>query len=336
METPVETSTPTPEQIEESTSLSEHETQFSDAPPPAEGAEAKPAVVDRDERGKFARQRHRAKSQQAGPQDVPRIRELTQKLRTAEAERDALKAGTNGNGKAPSLAAALESTGRPQPQQTAQARAFTQPPPLIPQFTDKEPQLEDFAAENDPYGSHLRAHVRWELKKEQHEGHSRQALEHTQRWQTEQQQVIKTNLNTFASRRDAFKQTVPDYDQVVGSASQELTPLMLSAIVEDPEGPRYLLHLAKNPAIFSELRFLTREGTMITPESVADAQRLFALRMPAVTTGSDAPRPAQITAPRPPNPVRTGPLTTGEKPPDDEKSSLADHEKYYAPRSHRR
>src|SRR5437899_4657554 len=104
-----------PNLAEESLSLADHEAKYSGveqhaaAEPetrPTETPAREPEAVDegtpetdsagpRDEKGRFLpKTRHRAASAIAGPEDVPRIRELTARLRAAEAERDALKVRT--------------------------------------------------------------------------------------------------------------------------------------------------------------------------------------------------------------------------------------------------
>src|SRR5947207_9899772 len=89
-------------------SLADHEAQFSSTrqesrtestTPPAETPEPEPEGAatpgeERDDKGRFLprRGRHHTAKDAASIQDAPRIRELSDKLRAAEAERDALKA----------------------------------------------------------------------------------------------------------------------------------------------------------------------------------------------------------------------------------------------------
>ncbi len=89
---------PTPEPPPEQ-SLAEHEAEFGtvdkrpQADPEGEPEEdSRRPPRDRDETGKFVKptEKHRAAKQEAGARDVPRIQELTRKLREAETERDAL------------------------------------------------------------------------------------------------------------------------------------------------------------------------------------------------------------------------------------------------------
>jgi hypothetical protein len=50
---------------------------------------------------------------------------------------------------------------------------------------------------------------------------------------------------------------------------------------------------------------------------------------PQESTGAPKPAPSVIVAPKPPTPVRTGPLKTGDDPPGDNDMSLANHEKFF-------
>src|SRR5213596_1539263 len=121
---PSESAAPPPE---EDLSLSDHEARYSEsarsaqaepATPPAELPAAEPsnagegtpetedAAGPRDEKGRFLpkpKTRHRAESAIAGPADVPRIQQLSARLRAAEAERDALKARIGGTTVAPEV-----------------------------------------------------------------------------------------------------------------------------------------------------------------------------------------------------------------------------------------
>src|SRR5206468_8221930 len=107
-------------------SLSDHEarygeqrdTQAESRTPPAEApvtepdAAAEPASAEteeRDEKGRFKPKKHRAASQEATPADVPRIQQLTARLRAAEAERDALRLA-----QPPSMSAGLQPSAVPQ------------------------------------------------------------------------------------------------------------------------------------------------------------------------------------------------------------------------------
>ena len=99
---------PAPPPADDGGSLADHEREFASTrqesrtestTPPAESPEPEPEPAagegeDRDEKGRFLprRGRHHTAKDAASIQDAPRIRELSDKLRAAEAERDALKA----------------------------------------------------------------------------------------------------------------------------------------------------------------------------------------------------------------------------------------------------
>src|SRR5213592_62638 len=111
---PSEPAAPPPE---EDLSLSDHESRFSaearqhpqetpvETPAPEAVTEDTPHVDDTDDAGprdpatgRFLpkpKSRHRAASAIATPEDSPRIRELTARLRAVEVERNALKARTS-------------------------------------------------------------------------------------------------------------------------------------------------------------------------------------------------------------------------------------------------
>jgi hypothetical protein len=110
------------------------------------------------ETGKFdtGKVRHRAESQKARAEDVPRIRELTGKLRAAEDELTRLRAAHA----APATIAKAEAK-----VETAAAKMET---PKGATFTEPEPD------ENDPkfagdYGKYLRAAAAWEGRKAYHD-----------------------------------------------------------------------------------------------------------------------------------------------------------------------
>ena len=140
----------------------------------------------------------------------------------------------------------------------------------------------------------------------------------------------------------------PDFDDVMaphldGSAR-------VSSVIEQASfevGPESAYLLAKDP----DLDAMTAETLMDRnnpgfPAAVAGMKRYLktlvasAQRAPsspsrsaAVSTGS-APARMPTLVPRPPNPVRTSPMKDADAAPSDE-SSLADHERAFAPKRRR-
>ena len=82
---------------------------------------------------------------------------------------------------------------------------------------------------------------------------------------------------------------------------------------------------------------MVAQGKDVDDFNVAGMRRLIdsqLSRTQAAVTGSVA-APRNISVPRPPNPVRTGPLKTASEPPSDDSQSLAEHERHYRPSSRR-
>jgi hypothetical protein len=340
-------SVPPPSPPDDSGSLADHEATFHGrheakteaVTPPAESPEPEspePSADgegERDEKGRFVKKRHRAQSQEATPQDVPRIRELTARLRAAEAERDALKARTS----PPPPAARVE------------------PPPAASAPTPK-PTPEQF----QDYSEYIDALTDWKTEQFWTKKETERQQQEQQRQFDAEQQRIRT---TWTQRVNDAKQEIPDFEEVALLSDTAIPQGSLTDawILESPAGPNLLYRLQKEPsalhsvlqlpgqaqaealALFSVLHKSPEElRTLLAlplfdPQSVTLlAQRLngTSSRQPAAGTGSAAPPPSP-PAPRPPNPVRTGPIRGGDEPPDDEKSSLADHERYYQPRRRR-
>jgi hypothetical protein len=326
---------PTPPAIEEDLSLSAHEDRFhkkqdartEDATPPAEtppppAAEPEPASAETDERddkGRFLPKRHRAKSQEAGPDDVPRIRELTARLRAAEAERDALKAQTSGP---------LSSTGSRRPEVPPAPLASA--PPSAP-----KPDANTFS----DYGEYLEALTDWKVEQRWVAAEAKRQ-EETHRHQVEADR--QRAHQSWVERKAAARAELPDFDEV---AMNRDTPIPEGSVIDawiwdHPIGPKILYHLHKHPAELEQVLAVTRPDGQ--PDLFKQLEMLALLsqrlngspRTPAAPTGSAAASPPP-PAPRPPNPVRTGPLRSGDEPPDEERASLADHEKYYQARRRR-
>ena len=295
-------------------SLAEHEAEFGggSTPPTSEaepdrGEERQPSARDRDDQGKFVKpEKHRAKSQEATARDVPRIAELTKRLRDAEAERDALRA-------------------RPTP--IAEPRPTAPEPSIVPRETratvpataTAKPKIDDF----QDYDAYIEALTDWKI------GEGRR-----QDRETAQREADATALTTsWRTRVDSAKTRYPDFEQVA-----LLTPtaipqgsLVDAWILEHRTGADVLYTLQQNPGeldrilalpIFDQVEALTLLG-----------QRMVSPREPAVRTGAAA-TPSVKIAPRPPTPVRTSAVSASDEPPDPEKDSLAEHERFYhRPRS---
>ncbi len=311
--------------IEESGSLADHEKLYSGEPQQTSSeAETKPVEtpqaedkddsgIPADERdpvtGRFLpKKRHRAASQEAGPDDVPRIRELTARLRTAEAERDALKARTE-----------------------AAPRRESAPVPPPPVESIPKPTPDKF----DDYSAYVDALVDWRTEQALTAYQAKQQQAEQERARQAEAQRIHTS---WEQRKAAAKEKYPDFEAVALLADTRIPAgsLIDAWILEHKAGADVLYQLQKDPAELDRLINLplfdqAYELALLSQRSNGNGST----RAAAATTGS-APTPPSPSVPKPPNPVRTGPIKSGDEPPDPERSSLADHERYYWERSARR
>lgn len=323
---PVETPAP-PVEAPPEQSVADHAAQFDPKrPEPAEPTnDAAPETAAPE-----SPTRHRAQSQKASPADVPRINQLTKKLREAEAELAKYRS-------APQPAPAPE---RPT-QETAGDRRRTQPDAAQPSHA-KEFEFDSFEAylekhpDSDPNTSYdryrraeLQAFYAWQTAQSQQES-KRTAAEQAL---TDAETALLTAHNT---RMKAFIAVTPDYDEKFKAAAEygsDVPPLLGRAIIEDDKGPQILYHLLTHPSLLDEMRLLT-DGKAISESSVATLRRRLQSFVQAAPTESAAgPRFTHI-APRPPNSVRTGPLNTGPELPGDG-ASIAAHAKAFGPNRRR-
>jgi hypothetical protein len=253
---------------------------------------------ERDESGRFRGRRHRASSQQASPEDVPRIRELTRKLReteqTLEQERQA----------------------RPAPPRVAQTTGE-----LPAAFTDAEPMLEQFVNESDPYAAWMRAMTRWDRKKETFESAQTEAkasvARTTQAAREAAERDVDTAYQAHVTRLTAFTKTHPDVTDLLAQATQQthpMNPLLGQALITHDKSAELVYLLAQQPDLHAEL-FLQSHGRDATPEAVAALRRVLTTRVLAVPTRSAAATMTEAPPPKPPNLVRTGTMKAGDEPP---------------------
>lgn len=282
---------------------------------PDETPEAPAESTERDRKGRFTR--HRAQSQKASAEDVPRIRELTKKWRTAEDSLTKLRTEFD----------------------TFKAQHAPKPPaPVVPPaptaFTKTEPKFEDFASEADQLTAYYRAVARYDAEKADYEkqqaAHATAKADADKHTQNEQERIWNEKKAKYGERLTAFKATTPDYDQVLAAGPQgQLSdaPILACALIEDDNGPALVYHLAKHPALFDEM-FLVASGKPVTPESVAAMRRLLQARTQAAPTRSAAPTPQVLVPTPPPNLVRTGPMKPAADVPGDD-ASLEEHERAF-------
>ncbi len=332
-----------PAPIVDATTIAEHEAQLQTPPE----ATIDGATVERP--------RHRARSQRAGTDDIQQIATLTKRLREAESSFD-IKREDGESDRVYRLRLRAEvaelakqrqtetTTPPPEPEKkpaTAAAPVAAPPPvPAIPSaFTEPEPKLEQFSDKDDPYAAWNRAIAAYDRRKDAFDAQQTQAKaaheKATADAQAAQEARLKTVMESYNAKVAEFKKTGPkDFEAVVANSNPEMTPLLFEAIVTADNAPLLVYTLSAQPLLLDEV-FLLTDGKPINEQSVASTQRWLTQRVQAARTGSAVASPPTPPVPRPLNPVRTGPMQTGDAPPKDG-HSLREHEQAYAYKGRRR
>lgn len=272
------------------------------------------------ESGKFAegKVRHRAQSQKAGPEDVPRIQQLTARAKTAE---DALAAANTELARLRSQHAS--------PAVIAKAAEKVDQAEAKIGFADPEPDEADPKFAGD-YGKYLRAAAAWEGRKAYYEA---QHAERTKAEQAQQQAAERASLQSWASRVQAAHEKYPDFETVAFGPTIIKSGSAVDAwIMEHKSGPDVLYYLQGHR---QELESLLAKSVLEQVEDLALlSQRLLSSStVQAGTTGSAASRQSIVLPPRPPNPVRTEAQRASDRPaPLDGSLSLAEHAKAFGPK----
>lgn len=311
----------------------EREARASETPEQKTAREEKATQQKRDkETGQFqpGKARHKAESQKASPDDVPRIHQLTarakgaeERLAAAEAELARLRAE-----RAPQAQIARAEANVEAKQEQANASTFTEPEP----------------DENDPkfagdYSKYLRAVSGWEGRKAYHDARE---TERQQQAQEVKAQQAREALKTFADRNDAARQRYPDFDAVAFEAPAPwLKPdgtavpqghTLDAWIMEHEAGPDVLYYF-QSEKNRQELDSLLAKPVIKQVEHLALlSQRLLPTSStPAgVTRAVAATKQSIVLPPKPPTLVRTeAQRTTGGPPPTDGSLSVLDHAKRF-------
>lgn len=313
---------------DEGGSLADHEESYGRAAR-AERAEREPepspepkpdAAAERDEAGKF-KPKHRAKSQEASPEDVPRIAALTKRLREAEARAEAAE-------RRPAAAA--------EPPPTTRAAV----PPTQP-AADTFPKFETWL---DQDGNADKDFYDWMNARDAFTYQRLRAAERQQESQAAYARESNDLVSAYVTKIDAIQKKYPDFDDVVTSAPS-VSKAIERAVIEI--GPEAAYWLATHP---DEAESLSND-TMIDPRNPAFRAVVASTRryLQTLVASEQRPAPSSRTVaaptgsalalappalPKPPNPGRTTAMREADAPPGDE-SSLAEHERAYGARRRR-
>jgi hypothetical protein len=150
---------------------------------------------------------------------------------------------------------------------------------------ETRPILADYA----DYDGYVEALADWKAGQK-----VREALQQTEvrASQSKQEQEAREVARTWATRQDAARNRLPDYDDVVGSSSVTVAPAVTDAILTSDKGPDIAYHLAKNPAVVARL------NTMSPIAAAREIGRLeAALEKPSTRAAPAVPEPASISRP---------------------------------------
>ena len=295
------------------------------------------------ERGTFAEGRKRARSQNAGADDVETIGELTRRIKAAEEadgadivrkeneservyqlrRRAELLERRTAAGKAPEPAALTGTTATPS-QRVAVAPPAATPGPGAP-GADAKPDYND--VRKYPDGRYDAQFIEdlssWGARAEWNKLQAKAAEK-----ETIQQAERRWNDGVQAARAK-----YPDFDAVALKPSaipQGSIPDVW--ILEHKQGPLVLYHLQSHPQELDAILRMDRLGQI---EELASLSRRFASPSPVLagTTGAAAGGSPVKPLPKPPTPVRAEAQRANDLPKNSEAGSIAEHRRQFGPQS---
>lgn len=305
---------------------------MTDAAPVDERPTPPHAIEEQRERRRTYTREHGRKAA-ASPDDLPAIRSLAALVKELTPANDADAPRVKELRSKVRAALELDS---PKPEPKAEPAVKAEPAPITPPapFTDKEPTLDDFVGKaDDPYAAQVRAAADFDRRKAEHD-----------RQQAETDRLVAARQEADAQ---AWQRTVDDHNQRVTKAAEkypdwqtvvtgkQATPMLNHAIIAMPNGEEATWFLAHNPDLLTELN-LQSLALPSHPTSVGLLQQRISSRMAAGSTGAAPARPV-LVAPRPPTPVRTGPMRASvDRPPGDDDDLSAHRQAYGVGGSRRR
>jgi hypothetical protein len=168
------------------------------------------------------------------------------------------------------------------------------------------PQAKPDPADYTDYGEYIRDLTRYEVKAAAAESAGKDATEATG-------DVDRIRADTWATKVQASKSTLTDFDDVVGKSEIPIAGHVALALMEADKGPELAYHLAQNPDVADRLN------------GMSEARAAIELGKIETTLGVKAPKAAS-KAPAPIEPVRSG--SSQAKPLD----KIDDMEEYKAAR----
>lgn len=271
------------------------------------------------ETGKFepGKVRHRARSQQAGPEDVPRIAALTARAKGAEERLDAANR---------ELEALRRQHASPAQIDRAERRVEQAEVKIAPVVDESDPEpKEDDPKYGGDYGKYLVDNARWAARDERRQWDAKQAREAES---TRQRETEQATIRTFGERIAAAKTKYADFETVAFGPSPIPVGSPTDAfIMEDDNGADVLYHLHSH---LDELQKVLQMPVLQQLKHLALLSQRFDTKPETAGLTGAATRPVQVKlAPRPATPVRTEAHSVSGPPPTDGTLSVLGHAKAF-------
>jgi hypothetical protein len=208
--------------------------------------------------------------------------------------------------------------------------------PVVAAAEDPEPDPADYV--DNPSKNYVKDQARWEARQEIRDANERAMKAAELR---EAEAARHHAVQYWNTRATAAKTKYPDFEAVAYGPSPIPKDSMVDRfILESAAGLDVLYHLHKNRSELDAMLALPLFDPETNRYPQVEALTLLAQRLSpngrssAVTTGSAPPPTPVARQPRPPNPVRTGPMSSSEEPPGAQ-ASVAQHEAFYYRRKSR-
>lgn len=319
-------------------------------PAEAATAEAAPKELTIKEHAALTREpekveKRRRDMDDARPEEREVIGTLTKRLREAE-EATGIKRNPNESNRVYNLRMQTELAERIR--DAAKPAVKVEPPrpaaqplramPQVPEFTEKEPTLDQFKDEADPATAYFRALARFENKKAAHDeqvaGLERASKEYdaaARGWWNQRATEHATRLDGYIKENPTVRAKL----EAIGD--KPLSPILFGAIQIHPESHKLMVALADHPELHDEL-FLLTDGKPIGDPTrnplIGIVQRRLLTKAQTGKVPERSPAsPWKPPAP-PPSPVRTQPTAIAQPAADRESAngtSIMSHaRKFYA------
>lgn len=290
-----------------------------------------PVAPVRNEQGQFVKPKHKSERFQATAKDHELINGFTKRIKEAEAlhGKDITQQAGESNRVFELRRRAELAERRAQapvtPAVAAIPRPVASPEAPRPQESAKTP-AKPVVGSFENYEDFVEALADWKADRKREVWLADETAARERAHQTTLQQALKSSWDEKIA---AAKAKYADFEAValLSPTSIPQDSLVDRWILEHKSGADVLYHLQTHPTEVAPLLALppfeqVEALTFLT-------QRLMTPTREAADATGAAPAKAQPSAPRPPTPVRTGPMRGETEPPDPEHSSLSDHERFF-------